>query len=263
MLQIKSLSPVIAAALFLASLTMGANAIGQVISQVQNETPVAAHAVVPAAAPAAPLDFAAAQPKKKKNFVRVGTTVFVSGHFKNWSSKLFPGPWEPLPSEEITKRVVFVNTLSENQEKTGLADMFVRKAHNRGISTVVVGRCDLFCARLFMAGKDRTLTPLAYIDLQAPIDYDTKQIETRFPQSQFNIFEQNSAIAAALKDVYFEAFSKGGKTGGLRVTATSAQFCKTRNPDTECKNYPLHSTSMGLSTSSEPESLVIPDELDY
>jgi hypothetical protein len=197
-----------------------------------------------------------------KHYVRVGTTVFVSGHFKYWMSKDFiNSSYLPADSEPKTETIVFVDVTSERQESVGFATTFRKRAQNRGISTVVIGRCDLFCARLFMSGKERTLAAGAYIDLQVPIDWETKKVEGRWPQTQFNLFEKNSVIAASLKDIYFEAFSQGGLTGGLQVTSTQAQFCKARNPDIECKSYPLDSTLMGLTTSPTPALIELPPEL--
>lgn len=197
-----------------------------------------------------------------KHYVRVGTTVFVSGHFKYWLSKDFlNGPFIPDPSEPKTERIVFVDVESERQENPGFSTSFQAKARNRGVSTVVVGRCDLFCARMFMAGKERTLAPGAYIDLQVPIDWESKKVEAHWPQTQFNLFEKNSLLAASLKDVYYEAFTQGGLTGGLQVTLKQAQFCKARNPDVDCKSYALDSTKMGLTTSSTPTLIELPPEL--
>lgn len=205
-----------------------------------------------------------AQPKKA-NVVRVGETVYVSGHVKYWAEGLFDsnGRFIPDPSAVKTKRIVFVNTDSSRPETRGGGELFKRRAEGRGgVDVVVVGRCDLICAGLYISGKSRTLAPGGYFDLQTPIDRDTNKLETRFPATEFAIFESNP-LALAHKDVFYEAFTKGGETGGLRVDATSAQFCESRGPDGDkgCKNYPLNALTLGLITSAEPVEIDIPQNL--
>jgi hypothetical protein len=205
------------------------------------------------------------QTVKPKYVVRVGTTVFVTGHFTKWESRVpfLNSTLVPSPKEEKTDLLVLVDTKSERQEATGMAELDIKYLKARGISVAAVGRCDLFCSRLMMGGKERYLAPGAYFDLQVPIDHEKKKLETRFPHTQFVVFEKNSEVAARQKDVYFEAFSEGGETGGLRVTASSAQFCKTRSElgGTDCKDYPLDSTKLGLTTSSLQIDFEIPEAI--
>jgi hypothetical protein len=202
-----------------------------------------------------------AAPVKKSNFVLVGTTAYVSGHFSKWLGR-FDYTWVPKSGESKIEKIVLYNVTSERQDGTGAAEVFKKRAALRGWNIVVVGRCDLFCARFVTAGKTRTLAPGAYFDLQTPIDYDTKKLETRFPGSQFAIYE-TIPLAVEHKAVFFEAFSQGGETGGLRVDATSARFCKERGAQGEkdCKDYPLNAFSMGLITDAEPAVVELPENL--
>lgn len=201
----------------------------------------------------------AEQPEKKSNAVFVGTTLFVSGHFSKWGGKI-NYTWEIKPGETKIEKIVFVDITSDRQEKMGFAEVFKGYAQTRGWDTVAVGRCDLFCARLLAAGKNRTLAQGAYIDLQVPVDYDTKKLEPRYPNTQFALYEKNP-LSAANKEIFYEAFTAGGMTGGLRVDGKSAQFCKSRDPDIECKNYQIDGVSLGILTSGELVKIGIPFEL--
>jgi hypothetical protein len=204
------------------------------------------------------------QSDKPARFVRVGTTVYVSGHFTKWAAQFLKHPMVPTETETVTEpkteTVVLVDLQSERQERLELGWNFKKRGEIREWNIVVVGRCDLFCARFALSGKTRTLAPGAYFDLQVPRDYATKQLEPKFPNTQFAIYESNPA-AMRHKDVFYEAFTQGGETGGLQVNATSAQFCISRNPDTGCKDYPLNAVALGLITSGEPARISIPSNL--
>lgn len=193
-------------------------------------------------------------------FAKVADTVFVSGPFQEWVSQLK----DVLRLDSGVKRVVFVNTTSERQEKTSWGIVHSKYMRDRGdITTVVIGRCDMFCARSFMGGAVRQFgqdlpDQKAVIELQAPIDWDTKQIEIKFPASQFALFEQDPN-ALTNRDIYTEAFSKGGETGGLRVYPDQPpEFCASRSPDAGCKTYQLNGMKLGLLTTSERVAIDLP-----
>lgn len=199
-------------------------------------------------------------PDTNPYFAKVGGSVFVSGPFQEWVGDLK----EALRLDSGVKRVVFVNTVSERQERVDWGILHAKYMRERGdITTVIVGRCDMFCARSFAGGSVRQFgqdlsNQKALIELQTPIDWETKQLETKFPFSQFIPYEQDPN-AMVSKDIYTEAFSRGGMTGGLRVYPDQApEFCAGRNPDAGCKTYQTDGVKLGLLTTTERATIDLP-----
>lgn len=194
-------------------------------------------------------------------YAKVGTTIFVSGPLQYWAGKLF----QIGSKSSNVERIVFVNATSARPEVTGSEIHPTAAMRSKSITTVVIGRCDLWCSRFFTGGKTRQFGQdlpgqNSFVDIQVPIDYVTKKLETRFPDGQWTIYERNEPKLIAYKDMFYEGLTKGGMTGGLHIYADQPpQFCLTRNPDSGCKTYETSAFIMGVTTQSERVTVMLPD----
>jgi hypothetical protein len=222
-----------------------------------------AHAQV-ADAPQAPVK---AQESKdaehSPNFIREGSTVFVSGHTKFWIGRLSNALSPRNHNVNPVTRVVFVNATSFRSDDTVAAHIAIERTRKLTIETVVVGSCDLFCVRLFAAGKTRVLgqdlpDSKSELAIQVPIDFTTKKLERRFPNSQVAVFE---AAIPSMRDENKSLIAKGVSkpsdvTGGLFVGATETRYCDTA---TSCE--PVKGVSgftMQLLTSDQRVEVALP-----
>ncbi len=137
-------------------------------------------------------------------FAKVGRTIFVSGPSNQWFGRMVKA-LPPLKNEvamsaynkdpdQQVDQVVFVNATSPHQERTDSAWLLIERIKGLGISTKIVGECDMFCARLFIAGKMREFGQdlngePARLKIQVPVEYSTKLIERNFPNTQIALYE--------------------------------------------------------------------------
>lgn len=196
-------------------------------------------------------------------YAKVGASIFVSGPLQFWAASLFK---EFNQSNTDVERVVFVNATSTRPEVVGSEVAINRQMRSKNITTVVVGRCDLWCSRLFIGGKVRQFGQdlqgqKTHLDIQVPIDYATKALEPRFPNTQWAIYERNEPKLNAYKSVFYEALTEGGMTGGLHIYGDQpAQFCLTRSPDSGCKAYEASAFGMGVTTQPARVSITLPEQ---
>lgn len=208
-------------------------------------------------------------------FAKVGRTVFVSGPSGMW----FPRLLEKLPPIRVEAAmraynsdpsnkidlVVFVNATSRHQERTEGAWMLVDRIKGHSVSTKIVGECDMFCARLFIAGKTREFgqdlngAP-ARLKVQVPVDYETKLIERKFPNTQIALYEKLlPEFTNKHRELLVRGFTKPtDTTGGVFIGPNDVRYCATLKSD--CENYPgLDAFKMGLTTSAERTAVVLPE----
>lgn len=210
-------------------------------------------------------------------FAKVGDTVFVSGHFKFWLRslyKLLPASYSDVdtkayyddPSRQVDT-VVFVNDTTPGFEDPGGAYRMIERLKKYGISTVIAGRCDLFCARMFLGGKTRLFAQdvgkeQSRFSIQVPIDYETRKLERRFPNTQLAVFALTvPQFAATYKDMLAEGFTKPvDETGGLNIYADQPpQYCDSFKKPTTCKEYSgLDAFKMGLTTAPGRVTVTLP-----
>jgi hypothetical protein len=204
------------------------------------------------------------QPAPRDDFVRQENTVFVRPGKRpyGWTTPLRDALNSYYKPSEI-KTVVFVNMGSVGRwEKVGsevLVQRWLKEAH---VTTIAVGACENYCASWFAGGVQRRLADGAFLDLKTPIDYSTKVLEPRYPNSQFAMFEREEAAPGVLpfKNIFVEAFTKGGMTGGTRFYLDKVQFCAARNPDEGCKQYDgVDAVKVGLVTDPTPATVILPD----
>jgi hypothetical protein len=108
-------------------------------------------------------------------------------------------------------------------------------------------------------GPDVADSP-THIDIQVPVDYATQQLETKYPQTQFAIYERTIPGILQHKDVMVEALTQGGWKGGLTILAEGdARFCLDRPSEKGCKTHVgANAFSMGFVTTRERASVDLP-----
>lgn len=200
----------------------------------------------------------------RDDFVVQGDTIFVR-HYKrpySWTNPLSTRLNNFYAPSKI-KTVVFVNMSEVGRwEKVGSEVLVQQWLKAANATTIAVGACENYCASWFAGGAKRLLARGAYLELKTPIDFDTKKLDPRFPHTQFAVYERDKATPGVLpyKDIFFEAFTKGGMTGGTRFSHDQVQFCASRNPDDDCKIYEgLNAYKVGLITEPIAVDVKLPD----
>lgn len=209
-------------------------------------------------------------------FAKVGRTIFVSGPAGHWLGQLTRS-LPPNVNAETAMRaynsdvsravdlVVFVNATSPNPESVRGSWFLIKRLKEHAISTKIVGECDMFCGRLFIAGKTREFGQdlngePARLKIQVPVDLETKLIERRFPNTQIALYEN---LLPEFTNKHRELLVRGftqptDTTGGVFIGPNDVKYCATLKSD--CENYTgLEAFKMGLTTSPERTSVVLPD----
>lgn len=199
------------------------------------------------------------------DYVRQGDTVFV-----RQGAKPFAG-WNIILNDDLNpfyrptqiKTVVFVNMGNVGRWlQVGHESKIQEWMKAANVTTIVVGACENYCAVRFAGGAKRLFAQGAFIDLKAPVDFETKKLETRFPAAQFAMLERKTAAPGTMpyKDVFFEAFTKSGMTGSTRFAADTVQFCEDRETLKGCKSYDgLDAYKVGLITDPNLTTVKLPE----
>lgn len=209
-------------------------------------------------------------------YAKIGRTVFVSGPSSRWSSQLLEAlpavgneaamrAYNADPSKKIDL-VVFVNATSVHPEKIGGAWFLIERLRGHSVSTKIVGECDMFCARLFIAGKMREFGQdlkgePARLKIQVPVDFETKLIERKFPNTQISLYEKIlPEFTNKYRELLVRGFTKPADiTGGVFIGPNDVIYCETSSSE-NCEKYPdLNAFKMGLSTSGERASVTLPE----
>jgi hypothetical protein len=169
------------------------------------------------------------------------------------------------PSKKIDL-IVFVNATSSRPEKVGGAWFLIARMQGHGVSTKIVGECDMFCARLFIAGKTREFgqdsgPEPARLKIQVPVDFETKLIERKFPNTQIALYEKLlPEFTKKYRDLLVRGFTLPvDTTGGVFIGPESAKYCATLKTG-NCEDYAgLNAFAMGLTTSKERSPVVLPE----
>jgi len=210
-------------------------------------------------------------------FAKVGATVFVSGHFKHWLGSLYK--LLPASDSDVDTRayyddpsrrfdtIVFVNEISPGFENPLGAFQIYENFKRLGISTVIAGKCELFCSRIFAGGKTRRFAQdvgkeKSRFSIQVPVDYETRELERRYPNTQLAIFELVlPKFSVTYKDMLIEGFTKPvDETGGLYIYADQApKYCDSFKSPNSCKIYAeLNAFKMGLTTDPDLVTVSLP-----
>lgn len=207
-------------------------------------------------------------------FAKVGRTIFVSGPSSQWFGKLMEAfrwtgevavsVYNKDPAQQVDL-VVFVNATSAHQERTDSSWSLIRRFSERNISTKIVGECDMFCARLFIAGKTREFGQNlngkpARLKIQVPVEYSTKLIERNFPNTQIALYENLlPEFTSNYRELLVRGFTKPtDTTGGVFIGPSDVKYCATLKSD--CENYAgLDAFKMGLTTSPERTPVTLPE----
>lgn len=206
-------------------------------------------------------------------FQKVQRTVFVSGPFLQWIGKLqsaFPAvrndaavkQYWATPSAQIDT-VVFVNAVSSNPERTGAAEFTNEKLKAFGVSTVVAGRCDFFCARIFVSGKTRSFaqdlpSEKTRLEFSVPFDLDSGLAERRFPNSQLAVLYKNIPALEKNEGLLIKGITSPSDVmhGGLFIYGdTPAQYCDSPN---ECTAINVDAFTMELTTQTKRIQVSLP-----
>jgi hypothetical protein len=209
-------------------------------------------------------------------YAKIGRTIFVSGPSSQWSGLLLNAlpavkneaamrAYNSDPSKQIDL-VVFVNATSPHPEKTGGAWFLIDRLKGHSVSTKIVGECDMFCARLFIAGKTRDFGQdlngePARMKIQLPVDFETKSIERRFPNSQIALYESLLPdFSVKYRELLVRGFTQPVDiTGGVFVGPDDVKYCSTLKAG-GCENYVgLNAFKMGLTTSHERMPITLPE----
>lgn len=208
-------------------------------------------------------------------YVKIGQTVFVSGSSNRWFGRLLNAlpaikneaamrAYKSDPSNQVDL-IVFVNATSQHQEKVEGAWFLIERIKDHGVSTKIVGECDIFCARLFVAGKTREFgqdlegNP-ARLKIQVPVDFETKKLERRFPNTQISLYESLlPEFTVKYRELLMRGFTQPvDKTGGVFIGPNDVKYCFTLASE-NCEGYPgLDAFKMGLTTSQKRLSVVLP-----
>ena len=210
-------------------------------------------------------------------FTKVGSTVFVSGYFKHWLGSLrnlisfsntdVDTKYFYDDSNRRVDTIVFVNETSPGYEDPLGAFQVNELLKKLGISTVIAGRCDLFCSLIFAGGKTRLFAQdvgkeKSRFSIQVAVDYESKKLERRYPNTQLAVIELAlPQFAATYKEILTEGFTKPvDETGGLNIYADQApQYCDSFKTPTSCKEYAgLNAFNMGLTTSPDRVTVTLP-----
>lgn len=200
----------------------------------------------------------------KEDFVLTGDTVFVRPGKQpyGWTMPLRERLNNYYQPSKI-KTVVFVNMGSVGHWEGVGSEVLIQKWLNAAsATTIIVGECENYCAGWYAGGRRRLMAKGASIDLKTPISFESRTLQPKFPNTQFAMFERETATPAVLpyRDIFVEAFSKGGLTGSTKFTLGNVQFCKERNPEQECKTYDgLNAYKVGLVTDPDPVDVQLPN----
>lgn len=208
-------------------------------------------------------------------FAKIGRTVFVSGSSDFWIGPLLRAL--PAVGDEAAMRIyksdqlkqvdliVFVNATSPLPEKVTGAWFLIARMQGHGVSTKIVGECDMFCARLFIAGKTREFgqdikgTPTR-LKIQVPVDFETKLIERKFPDTQISFYEKFlPEFTKKHRDLLIRGFTQPtDTTGGIFIGPEDVKYCSSLKV-VMCEDYAgLTAFGLGLTTSNERSSVVLP-----
>lgn len=210
-------------------------------------------------------------------FSKVGDTVFVSGHFNFWMNELYellPHSHSDIHHKDFYNNpdrkfntIVFVNERSPGFENPMAASRMNGWFKRLEITTVIAGRCDLFCSRMFAGGKNRLFaqdigSEKSRFSIQVPIDFETKNIDPRFPNTQVAVFEYTlPKFSEIYRDMLIQGFTKPiDATGGLNIYPMQPpKYCDSFQNENSCKEYPgLDAFKMGLTTSAEVVFITLP-----
>ncbi|MES2581150.1 MAG: hypothetical protein V4627_00410 [Pseudomonadota bacterium] len=193
------------------------------------------------------------------HYVQIGNTVFVSGPYENWYMRIQQG------LQAGATRVVFVNANSRRHDKLGGASYVAGQLRRKEITTVVIGRCDTFCSIAFMGGVERLFGQdlpgeKTRLDVRGFMDYDTRKLETRFPESEFAPLVKMEPRFNENKALWLDAFGKvTDPSGSLLVDADSASFCASRTAQKGCKTHEgVNAASLGVVTTDQRVALTLP-----
>jgi len=210
------------------------------------------------------------------NYVRVGDTVFVSGRLAEWFGKLlsqFPHPddasalqEDALHPERRVRHIVLVNALGRPERTLGI-DLLAPRLAGRPLITTVIGRCDVFCNRLFLAGTQRHFGQTlpgqdSWIDIRPPIDLETERLENRWPEKQIEALTRFRPELKTYAPRWLDALRQTqDDSGGLRIyLQRPAQFCPSATQP--CQTFPdMTARAMGLVTQPDPVPIALPPSL--
>lgn len=210
------------------------------------------------------------------NYVREGDTVFVSGRLAHWFGKLlanFPHPddaqaldEDALHPERRVRHVVFVNALGRPERTLGL-DLLTPRLQGRALTTTLIGRCDVFCSRLFLAGAQRQFGQDlpgqdSWIDIRPPMDLETQRLENRWPEKQMEALTRFRPELQAWAPRWLDALRQTqDDSGGLRIyRLRPAVFCASAGQP--CVTHPdMTARAMGLITRADPVPIALPPTL--
>ena len=217
----------------------------------------------------------AADPQKS-HYVRVGDTVFVNGRLAHWFGTLlaqFPHPddAEALRDdarhpERRVRHVVFVNALGRPERTLGV-DMLSPRLKDRSVRMTIIGRCDLFCARIVMLGTQRVFGQDlpgqdSWIDIRPPIDLQTQQWVNGEPEQQVQVLTRARPELLAHAERWTDAMRRTqDASGGLRLYLDRpAQFCPTAGQS--CESWPdMTAQAIGLVTEPNRVPVTLPPTL--
>ena len=207
----------------------------------------------------------------QSHYVRVGDTVFVSGRLAHWFGTLlaqFPHPddAEALRAEVAhphrrVRHIVFVNALGRPERTLGV-DMLSPRLQGRSVRMTIMGRCDLFCARIVMLGTQRVFGQDlpgqdSWIDIRPPIDLQTQQWVNHAPEQQVHVLTRARPELLPYAQRWTDAMRRThDASGGLRLYLDRpAQFCPTAGH--ACETWPdMTAQTIGLVT--EPNRVQVP-----
>lgn len=208
-------------------------------------------------------------------FARVGDTVFISGHFLYWSSDL-NAVFNPTKLEDRLKlqefpvrNFVMMNVVTNRPSKSS-GYLFKERFDRFGVdSTFVMGNCDLYCARIFVAGKRRQLAQDAgslpsRVAFQIPYNigenWESTTLDRTFPASQLIPFEAAAPeFFRSNKELLTKAFTKPlDGNGGLFVGQDVVTYCDSGSLGSCEPLSGITAFSMGLTTAPERAFIPLP-----
>lgn len=202
--------------------------------------------------------------------------MFVSGRLAEWFGRLlsqFPHP-DDAPAlkedarhpERWVRHIVFVNALGRPERTLGL-DWLAPRLQGRPLRTTVIGRCDVFCSRLFLLGTERHFGQdlpgqATWIDIRPPIDLETERLDNRRPDKQIEALTRFHPELLPFAPRWREALRQTqDDSGGLRIYLQQpALFCPSATQP--CQTFAdMSARAAGLVTQPDPVPVVLPPEL--
>ncbi|OLP08666.1 hypothetical protein BLL52_0274 [Rhodoferax antarcticus ANT.BR] len=212
----------------------------------------------------------------QSHYVRAGDTIFVSGRLAHWFGTLLAQFAHPDDAgavradanhpERRVRHIVFVNALGRPERTLGV-DMLSPRLQGRSVRMTVMGRCDLFCARIFMLGTQRAFGQDlpgqgSWIDIRPPIDLQTQQWVNREPEQQVQALTRARPELLAYAARWSDAMRRTqDASGGLRLYLDRpAQFCPSAGH--ACETWPdMTAQAIGLVTERNRVPVTLPATL--